>query len=457
MIRSFEQARLDQVFFLLNHRYPRRLLAELIWVISQENILEFLRRVPAERKCVVQFERLVEDPQREMSRLCDLIGLPFDPATLDPYGDHQKRMSDGIHPESRMLGDVKFHDHRGVEAAAANAWKKDIDPASLGEATLRLATALGYEVPAGSLHGERPALSPEKVEVPPRVSSQGPTVAKLSQHSGDLLEPIRPTGDGAAVLYIAGGFMERFWRFCRPGIRYIGASWSTPREKEFAIPRLKLSPPTIAAEISAAGLEGPYVLCGFSFAGLVAFETARQLYERNRVPALPFLLEPSTPGPWERISQSRASRVVHHLRRLPSVPRGQRAQYLQGRVKACVGLVRRWIRDRYCDARLAIGLPVPVHMRWDHAVDRYRLAIDRYVPRPFPGKVVLVKSEAYSAGCLEQWAKIAAGGLTLHDLSTPDHGDFLRDKQTVEQWIELLREHLAGVHHDTGGAEGPHG
>ena len=247
MIRSFEQARLDQVFFLLNHRYPRRLLAELIWVISQENILEFLRRVPAERKCVVQFERLVEDPQREMSRLCDLIGLPFDPATLDPYGDHQKRMSDGIHPESRMLGDVKFHDHRGVEAAAANAWKKDIDPASLGEATLRLATALGYEVPAGSLHGERPALSPEKVEVPPRVSSQGPTVAKLSQHSGTSWSQFGRPAMERRFCISRVALWSVSWRFCRPGIRYIGASWSTPREKEFAIPRLKLSPPTIAA------------------------------------------------------------------------------------------------------------------------------------------------------------------------------------------------------------------
>jgi hypothetical protein len=42
MIRSFEEARLEQVFFRHEHNFERRELAELIWLLSQENILRFL-------------------------------------------------------------------------------------------------------------------------------------------------------------------------------------------------------------------------------------------------------------------------------------------------------------------------------------------------------------------------------------------------------------------------------
>ena len=45
-----------------------------------------------------------------------------------------------------------------------------------------------------------------------------------------------------------------------------------------------------------AGLRGPYVLFGYSFEGLVALETARQLHERGQAVALLFLLEPPLPA-----------------------------------------------------------------------------------------------------------------------------------------------------------------
>src|SRR6185369_7103527 len=45
MIRSFEEARLEQVFFRHEHNFERRELAELIWVLSQENIIRFLETV----------------------------------------------------------------------------------------------------------------------------------------------------------------------------------------------------------------------------------------------------------------------------------------------------------------------------------------------------------------------------------------------------------------------------
>ena len=42
---------------------------------------------------------------------------------LEPYKERDKRMTDGIHPLSKMLGDVKFHEHQGIEAEAAERWR----------------------------------------------------------------------------------------------------------------------------------------------------------------------------------------------------------------------------------------------------------------------------------------------------------------------------------------------
>src|SRR5437868_9547921 len=62
MIRSFVEAKLDQIFFRREHGFSRRELAELIWLASHENIEELLREVPAKRQHWVRFEDLLGEP-----------------------------------------------------------------------------------------------------------------------------------------------------------------------------------------------------------------------------------------------------------------------------------------------------------------------------------------------------------------------------------------------------------
>jgi hypothetical protein len=145
MIRSFEEARLDRVMFRDRHGFTVRELAELIWTISHENILEFLKAVPAPRQHRVSFEALVREPREVMEGICQFLGLAFEAEMLEPYKDPQRRMTDGIHRESRMIGDVKFHEHRGIEAKVADQWKQEYREDFLGDITWRLAASLGYE------------------------------------------------------------------------------------------------------------------------------------------------------------------------------------------------------------------------------------------------------------------------------------------------------------------------
>lgn len=155
MIRSFEEARLEQLWY---HRlvggeasrrspcpWSRRELAEMIWLVLHQNILDFLHFVPEERQFRLRFEDLVSQPQQSMEELCRFIGLEFAPSMVDPQKDNRERMADGIHPTSRMIGDMKFHQHEKIDADVADQWKSHYDVDFLSEDSRRLASDLGYD------------------------------------------------------------------------------------------------------------------------------------------------------------------------------------------------------------------------------------------------------------------------------------------------------------------------
>ncbi|HYO14148.1 MAG TPA: amino acid adenylation domain-containing protein, partial [Thermoanaerobaculia bacterium] len=157
MIHSFEESRVDQVFFRVEHSFARRELAEMVWLVSHQNILRFLDDVPRERQLRIRFEDLVRAPRTVVQGICDFLGLELEPGMLDPYEQGSGRMTDGLHRESRMLGDVKFHQHAGIDAAVAERWRERLDERSLSEPILRLAESFGYGGAARSGLALRPA------------------------------------------------------------------------------------------------------------------------------------------------------------------------------------------------------------------------------------------------------------------------------------------------------------
>jgi len=65
--------------------------------------------------CLAESEELCMTVAAQTQRLCAALGIDLDPAMVNPYQEGRARMTDGIHAEGKMLGDVKFLQYKGVE------------------------------------------------------------------------------------------------------------------------------------------------------------------------------------------------------------------------------------------------------------------------------------------------------------------------------------------------------
>jgi amino acid adenylation domain-containing protein len=145
MVRSFERYRMEQIFFMPEHPFSARQLGELVWLISHQNIVEFLDRVPPERWYLMRFEELTQQPQGVMEQMCQRLGLEYHPDLIEPYKDKEKKMTDGIYAVSAPMGDTKFNEYQTIDPRIAEGWKEVMLDNFLGEVTWDWAERLGYE------------------------------------------------------------------------------------------------------------------------------------------------------------------------------------------------------------------------------------------------------------------------------------------------------------------------
>ncbi|MEO8070666.1 MAG: hypothetical protein ABI652_04645, partial [Acidobacteriota bacterium] len=85
----------------------------------------------------------VHEPEQSMRAICESLGLEFDAGVLDPYRNKEQKALDGLHPQSKSMGDPKFHAFTAIMTGPADApWSV----ASLAAPTVELAASLGYDV-----------------------------------------------------------------------------------------------------------------------------------------------------------------------------------------------------------------------------------------------------------------------------------------------------------------------
>jgi len=145
MINSKKNARLDLLRGELETYFQSgQELAEFEWVLANQNCEEFLETIGSHRFIQVKYEDLVTQPEETAKAIAETIGIHFHPAMLEPYADQATRMTDGVHEQSIMIGDPKFHTHRSITSDNADAWRNDIGTDFLHEDTLAYAKSFGY-------------------------------------------------------------------------------------------------------------------------------------------------------------------------------------------------------------------------------------------------------------------------------------------------------------------------
>ncbi len=277
MIRSFEKAKLEQVFFRPQHSFSRRQLAELIFDVCHQNIFDLLSHVEPVRHLQVRFEEMVQDPRGQMERLCGFLRVPFDERMLDPYADSSRKMTDGIHALSKMVGDVKFHEHKAVDAQVAESWRDEVKEDFLGDPTRDLAARLGY---APDQEAERPAGQPFSPLV--RLQAGEP-------RSRSPLFLVHPVGGNVlcyAELARALGAEQPVY-----GLQSLGLG-----EGQRAEQRVEDMAATYVAALREVQPHGAYHLGGWSIGGVIAYEMARQLRQAGEEVELLALLDTVAPA-----------------------------------------------------------------------------------------------------------------------------------------------------------------
>ncbi|PHS73643.1 MAG: hypothetical protein COB22_00080 [Cycloclasticus sp.] len=154
MIRSFEEAHLDQLWFPYitgkeineKHQNPYQAseLGELIWLSINRNINHFLAQIPNKRKYHLRYEDTVHSPQQEMIKLCEFLDIEFNSGMLSPQDKQSSKMTDGLYEQSRMIGDMKFHLHSGISTNSSDLWKSAYQNDFLCDETWQLAHQFGY-------------------------------------------------------------------------------------------------------------------------------------------------------------------------------------------------------------------------------------------------------------------------------------------------------------------------
>ena len=136
--------------------------------------------------------------------------------------------------------------------------------------------------------------------------------------------------------------------------------------------------------------QGPYLIGGGSFGGIVAFEMAQQLYAQGAEPALLVLFDTSAPGSVQRVGTTEKLRGFWQRLRDQGVP------YLVRKVALKGDHWRQQLVKRSRDVasyyhRLA-GSDLPVRLRYYQVQEAHSRTMARYKIQRYPGKITLMRA-----------------------------------------------------------------
>jgi aspartate racemase len=193
---------------------------------------------------------------------------------------------------------------------------------------------------------------------------------------------------------------------------------------------------------------GPYLLGGFSFGAVAAFEMAQQLRRDGEEVALVFMLDPS--GTPEALPPVRRT-VQQHLRQLAVLGPRQKVDYLLLRLKdrledlvdAGAAVIRPTVQRLRLNAWIFSGRRLPPSLRSVYILDVYKDALRSYKPQEYAGPVMIFKSDQILYRPPIHWQELITGPLELCE--RPGSHTDLTKRAYVDLWATRLKGALDEV------------
>ena len=169
-------------------------------------------------------------------------------------------------------------------------------------------------------------------------------------------------------------------------------------------------------QLKEARPRGPYLLCGYSFGGIVAFEMAQQLTAMGDSVPLLVMMDTYAPGIHQdamRLDWRFYQPVLKPLKRF---------------------LIRTFLR---------LGKLVPAKLRTFYITDTYDHAVPMYHPRTYPGRITVFKAERAWGPTDLGWRDLAGGGIDS-EIVPGDHYTMIQEPQ-IEQLSRKLARALTAA------------
>ena len=183
------------------------------------------------------------------------------------------------------------------------------------------------------------------------------------------------------------------------------------------------------AELRTVQPEGPYFLGGFCFGGFLALEAAQQLTEAGQEVALVVMIQSMHPDAsqfkpevtildrWRYRAKKRFDLEFENLSNGGKAYFLEKCRHYWNRIRARTAIAFGGMREE--GSENPSGLPM--HHILEALAIEHGMAIDKYVPRPYGGDVILFRASRQLEGLVADrtlgWKSVVYGNLDVHEIS----------------------------------------
>ena len=274
--------------------------------------------------------------------------------------------------------------------------------------------------------------------------ARSPTQTYTPPPKDSSLVPIQSEGNKAPLL-LFGCPPEIYSSFENDQPLYRFLSFYDELPFLYTVDRLETIAATYIRDLKRSLPDGPYVLCGYSAGGLIAYEMARQLSVSHGETPFLFLIDPPRLNRIESDHSSPVDTFDNRIHRFAPIIDAARENPISGAVlfiEKSINKIKnetKWL-TYFVLHKMSKMMRFHIPLRWRsrYGLHLYGVVIRQYTARPYSGPVTLCQTEMSIKKA--DWAKILKGDVELHLIEEGhNHSDLFHDMKTVKIWFNHLK------------------